>query len=130
MELESDKQKLALLELDILTDDLEFHDKFELQRDELDKGRSRLERMEKQHKELESNLSEQIIRLVFLLLKKSINLYVREMSCFFAAPSYQRMKTPLKYLSSLLTHLPNCLFRGTAFESFCQMIFSCLIYRQ
>lgn len=63
MELESDKQRLALLELDLLTDDLEYHDQFQKQRDELDIEKVHLENMEKQHKELERNLSDQIARL-------------------------------------------------------------------
>lgn len=62
MELESDKQRLALLELDLLTDDLEYHDQFQKQRDELDIEKVHLENMEKQHKELERNLSDQIAR--------------------------------------------------------------------
>ena len=61
-ELENEKHKLALLELDLITDDLEFHDQFQAQREEIEKEKERLELMEKHHKELETNLSQQIAR--------------------------------------------------------------------
>jgi len=61
--LESEKHQLALLELDLLTDDLEFHDQFQDQREELQREKQRLELMEEQHEQLEKDLSEQIQRL-------------------------------------------------------------------
>ena len=63
--LETDKHALALLELDILTEDLEFQDRYEQQKHDLKKEKDRLEKMECHHKELENNLSDQIQRFVF-----------------------------------------------------------------
>ena len=65
--LETDKHALALLELDILTEDLEFQDRYEQQKHDLKKEKDRLDKMESHHKELEDNLSDQIHRLVVLL---------------------------------------------------------------
>ena len=62
--LETDKHALALLELDILTEDLEFQDRYEQQKHDLKKEKDRLDKMESHHKELEDNLSDQIHRLV------------------------------------------------------------------
>lgn len=64
--LETDKHALALLELDILTEDLEFQDRYEQQKHDLKKEKDRLDKMESHHKELEDNLSDQIHRLVVL----------------------------------------------------------------
>merc|ERR1711962_817651 len=55
----ADKHNLALMELDILTSDLEYHNRFQSQRDEIKREKEKLENMEKQHKELESVLTEQ-----------------------------------------------------------------------
>ena len=63
--LETDKHALALLELDILTEDLEFQDRYEQQKQDLKKEKARLDVMESQHKELENNLSDQIQRFVY-----------------------------------------------------------------
>lgn len=65
IELETDKHALALLELDILTDDLEFQDRYQKQKDDIEKEKQRLQIMEMQHKELELNLSNQIQRCDF-----------------------------------------------------------------
>ena len=66
--LETDKHALALLELDILTEDLEFQDRYEQQKHDLKKEKDRLDKMESHHKELEDNLSDQIHRLVILFI--------------------------------------------------------------
>jgi len=62
--LETDKHALALMELDILTDDLEFQDRYEQQKKDIQVEKERLEKMEVQHRELEDNLSLQIQRYV------------------------------------------------------------------
>lgn len=62
MALVNDKHNLALMELDILTNDLEYHDQFQNQREEIEKEKERLGKMEEQHKELETVLSDQIQR--------------------------------------------------------------------
>ena len=64
IELETDKHALALLELDILTDDLEFQDRYQTQKEDIENEKHRLLLMENQHKELEKNLSQQITRLL------------------------------------------------------------------
>ena len=78
IELETDKHALALLELDILTDDLEFHDRYEKQKEDIRQEKQRLEQMEQQHKELENNLSNQIQRLVF-----NFESLLRQLFCTF-----------------------------------------------
>jgi len=62
MALVNDKHNLALMELDILTNDLEYHNQFQNQREEIEREKERLEKMEKQHQELEKVLSDQIQR--------------------------------------------------------------------
>ena len=62
--LETEKLALALLELDILTEDLEVQDRYEQQKKDLQVEKEQLEQMEKHHKELENNLSDQIQRYV------------------------------------------------------------------
>ena len=52
------------MELDILTDDLEFQDRYEQQKKDIQVEKERLENMEVQHRELEENLSTQIQRFV------------------------------------------------------------------
>ena len=69
MALVTDKHNLALMELDILTNDLEYHDQFQNQREEIEREKERLEKMESQHKELEKVLSEQIHRYNLLIFK-------------------------------------------------------------
>lgn len=73
IELETDKHALALLELDILSDDLEFTDRYKKQKEDIEKEKQRLEAMELQHRDLELNLSNQIQRLSFLALIYSID---------------------------------------------------------
>ena len=68
--LETDKHALALLELDILTEDLEFQDRYEKQKQDIQVEKERLEKMERQHKELEDNLSTQIQRYVLNPVKR------------------------------------------------------------
>ncbi|XP_066930642.1 kinesin-like protein KIF16B isoform X1 [Clytia hemisphaerica] len=61
--LETEKHALALLELDILTEDLEVQDQYEQQKKDLQSEKEQLEQMERHHQELENNLSDQIQRL-------------------------------------------------------------------
>merc|ERR1719494_743038 len=61
--LEEEKHKLAMLELDLLTDDLEFHERYRLQKEEVQREKVELELIEQKHRDLERNLSDQVRRL-------------------------------------------------------------------
>ncbi|XP_065644289.1 kinesin-like protein KIF16B isoform X2 [Hydra vulgaris] len=61
--LEDEKRRLALLELDILTEDLEYHDQFQKQKEEIQNQKQKLEEMENQHRYLIDSLTSEICRL-------------------------------------------------------------------
>ena len=60
--IKDEKHRLALLEVDILTEDLEYHDQFQRQKEEIQNQKQKLEEMECQHRYLIDNLSSEINR--------------------------------------------------------------------